>query len=358
MKKIAIISGPALGHVGRLYKAALAINKIIMAEVHFIYPEHSNYINKLVAGDFKTFAISINKDCRFPENTAIFARGVEKHLSEIHYDLIIQDANPLLWTSLIAFPNIPRVNITNAFLTKLRPEPTAQENTFNKFSKILNKLRIDKDLDPLDNVYQLYEADLVLLADPKPIVNLLGTIPEHYIQCGSCSWSYEGTLPKELIDKNDILLFSMGSTGKTDLNHQFLKIIKEKLGNHTSVYAGSKVDDIKQKHNFDFLYQWLPLEETLCRSKAVITQGGAGSSYQALEKKCPVFMFPTHQNHKILGNLITDLGIGFCIDAETTIDQLQAINIEKMSQNTIKYAESISKEEGSIRIANEISRLL
>lgn len=358
MNRIAMISGPALGHVGRLYKIALALREAYLVDIDFIYPDANKpYVQQIAGNSFKTFSIFVSGNNSL-EKASCFAKGVEKHFNKKDYDLVIQDANPLLWTSLIKFPDIPKVNITNAFLTQLRPEPTDQETTFREVVDELNHLRTLKKLVPINNLYELYESDLVLLADPKPIVDLLGVIPEHYIQCGSCSWMLEGKSPHELADKNDFLLLSMGSTGKSDLNSQILEKIQYKLGQHTSIYVGNKVNAVRRKYAFDFLYEWLPLNEILTRSKAVITQGGAGATYQALCFGKPVFVFPAHNNHRILGKLLERLGVGLCIDEDTSVESIQKMDFVSISQAAINFSSIISKENGAVKIASEIGRIL
>ena len=62
------------------------------------------------------------------------------------------------------------------------------------------------------------------------------------------------------------------------------------------------------------VYSWLPASRVLSKSKFVITQGGAGSSYQAMALGIPIGVWPTHRNHELLGLILQDYGCGMLMD--------------------------------------------
>lgn len=48
------------------------------------------------------------------------------------------------------------------------------------------------------------------------------------------------------------------------------------------------------------------LQKILRKSVLVLTQGGAGVAYKALRYCIPILVFPTHENHKILGDILVE----------------------------------------------------
>lgn len=358
MKKIAAISGPAMGHVGRLARACYALIDHTELSIDFIYPQRSVYAGKILDSRCKQLPQG-DEGKSFLERSVTFSSHLRQCFENTDYDLIVHDANPLAWLSTMDFPECPRVHITNGFLTSARPEPTFQEIRFDQCYHQLNELRAALGLATLESVYELYEADKVLLADPAPIVNLLGEMPENYVQCGACSWSMKGPIPQELYALKNPILMSMGSTGTSVFDGLFLERIKQFVGSNAIVYAGSKQGDLNEEYGIQQCYRWLPLDEVLARCKAVITQGGSGSSYQALSAGCPVIVIPTHRNHKILGRLIQGLGLGICIsDTENPVSSLEQFDFHILSQQAKYFAREICSEDGPNAIARQIVELL
>jgi UDP:flavonoid glycosyltransferase YjiC (YdhE family) len=357
MIKIAFISGPALGHVSRMYKVALAIQSSYEVEIHFLFPESSAFAFELVHKKFKAYPITVQGK-GFPDAASSFALGVERHLTSKSFGLVVYDANPLVWISLINFLEVPRVMITNVFLTRLGRQNTVQVKGFKMVSERMNNLRAKKKLPQLSDAYDLYEADKVLLADPKPIVDFFGVAPDNFQQCGACAWEHGGVLPEELINSKDILLLSMGSTGKSQFDEMALSVLKDKVGSQVTVYAGNQRSEMERSHLIDYAYEWLPLSEVLSRTKMVVSQGGAGSTYRALANQCPVIVFPAHQNHKILGEIVESLGLGVCVDSEEDIERLKTLDLVKVTNSVRRFARSIASENGGANIAIAIGSLL
>jgi len=100
--------------------------------------------------------------------------------------------------------------------------------------------------------------------------------------------------------------------------------IATKIDARHVVVASTKGSDDHTRVSVPISYHAnLPGSEVLKRSSLAITQGGAGSSYQALGAKVPLGIWPAHRNHQLLGERLTQLGLAFPLHSrplETAID--------------------------------------
>ena len=357
MRKVGFIVGPALGHVGRSFKAALQLRSICDAQIIFISPDHGRYVERLVGKDFETIAVptsSFEKSDSFQE----FASGLEQVFTANRFDIIVHDLCPLRWLSTTRFPDCPRVNVTNVFLTKIANARTSQAMRFDRIGDRINSIRTEKGLPPLHTVFDLYEADLVLLADPSRLTSRYGRLPSHYFPCGPSSWGADGNLPDALSTVKNALLLSMGSLGKRELDPELLTKIMRQAGCQSSIYVGNKVESVRKLGIVDHIYDWLPLEKVLDRVKVVMSHGGSGSTYQALSFGVPVIVFSMETNLEIFGNILEDLGVGICISDEASFAKIDAFDFNQLSANAVIFADEMKGQDGPDRIAREIANLL
>lgn len=358
MKKTAFICGPELGHVGRLYKIAARLRATSSAEITFVTPQDGKYANLLCGNEFEIRVIPIPEDSHKPKNM-VFAEGLAQLFATEQFDLVVQDIGPLEWLSATRFPDCPRVVVTNIFLTRLATSETGQMKRMKEEKAEIDRSRNEMGLPPLDNVFDLYEADRVLLADPLPIVQEFGELPLNYVACGAAPWSLEGQLPIELSDKTDLLLMSMGSTGRKAFKPNRIEKVRERLACSYSVYVGDKHDAMRARGVADFQFEWLPLEPALSKTKVVLSQGGAGSSYQALSKGVPVIALPNHRNQQVLGEILEKLGVGVCIGrGENLVKRLPLIDLETISANAKRFGVEIAREDGAAKAAHQIEGFL
>lgn len=358
MKKIAFIAGPALGHVGRLINIAKSISSTGSTEIHCISPDLDGYAKTLFGPVFKTFLITI-KNGDFLQKAESFGLAATKILNDNKYDLIVYDGNPLLWLTLVDFKGVPTVCITNTFLTQYSSDTPVQVTLFRKHKNRINKYRTKYHLTELKSCYELYEADLVLLADPTCIVELLiSELPNNYRQIGACVWESSQDFPKALEQFHDILLLSMGSTGPFAIDTTIFGALKRLVQSNTTVYAGNRADSLRQHIDLDMDFEWLPLGEVLKRTKAVVSQGGVGSTYQALQMGIPTFILPGHKNHQIFGDLIAKLGVGMCIGEEASSHSLLKFNFVDMQSAAIELSKQMKKENGIEMAALSIVEML
>lgn len=358
MKRIAFICGPQLGHVGRLHKIAERLKKKFPTELTLIVPRDDKFARTVFGEDCNIIVVPATEEAVFSK-AEIFADALAQVFQSTRFDLIVQDIGVFDWLPLVKFPDCPRAVVTNVFLSKVTNSETLQVRNMSERGDELNRMREERNLPQLESVFDLYEADRVFLADPLPIVREFGELPSHYVACGATSWTMEGSLPPELEDKRDLLLMSMGSTGRHGFNPRQIERVRVRSGCSHSVYVGSRFEKMRDKGVAQFQYEWLPLEEVLSRTKIALSQGGAGSSYQALSKGVPVIALPLHRNQEVLGETLENLGVGICIPKTERPGQiLNSIDFEALAKNAKQFAIETAHEDGAGTIAEAIEELL
>ncbi|GGP84951.1 sulfotransferase domain-containing protein [Shewanella ulleungensis] len=353
--KVAMISGPALGHVVRLRSIAdILIN--LDVEVEFFVPKMS-ILTKKVLNDY----VVHNFDVEGEDKAVIFGMGVNEKLIKCDFSLIIYDANPMLWLLYIDTLCLPTICVTNVFLTKVSSNFKIVQDDFFLNNKVtINIQRQALGLSPLKTARDIYEASLTLLADPKPVVeHVCSLLPNSYKQVGECSLSFDA---EELLcsqDKlNNILLLSMGSTGPGDIDEKFFINLFNTVKADTVVYVGNKIDYYKNKLKIEHCYTFIPLEKIYKQVKLIVTQGGVGSTYQALKNGLPIIVCHEHQNQNILGLILSDLGCAFNYDKNNIDNIFTSERINIMRNNAVSISHSMSLDNGPVTAASLILELL
>jgi len=211
-----------------------------------------------------------------------FPKAVESIIDSVNPEVIVVDWNMLQWASNIRWPKVPRVLVTNIFLTKTTPHTaTEQDIAFSNLRNFINISRQRRHLHVLENATDLYEADHVCLADPYSVTQLFSETPDHYLQTGATFLDlYQGDL-ENLNQISDILLISLGSLGRITVTDDMVNHLK-KAGNCQATFLmGKNHSNLK---SIDFAFPFVPLKYLLNRSKLVLTHGGTGSTYQALSQ--------------------------------------------------------------------------
>ncbi len=358
MKKIAFICGPPLGHVGRLHKIFSRLKASTPVEVTLIVPRDGKYAHAVFGKDCKIIVVPTPGDYK-DTGAEVFADALEQVFNETRFDLVVQDVGAFNWLPLVAFPDCPRAVVTNVFITRLAVSEGRDMMHMRERETDINQKREQRGLPHLGSIFDLYEADRVLLADPLPIVREFGQLPPSYVACGAVSWAFEGQLPPELEDKNDLLLMSMGTTGRVKFNANQIENTRVRSGCAHSVYVGNQFEKMRDGGVAQFQYEWLPLEEVLEKTKIVVSQGGTGSSYQALSKGVPVIALPKHSNQQILGEILEKLGVGVCVARDSRLGRrLNAVDFEALTRHAKRFAEDVAHEDGAGKMAREIEGLL
>ena len=172
---------------------------------------------------------------------------------------------------------------------------------------------------PLDSARQLYEKDLVLLADPPALIPPAARVPDHYRIVGPCFWEPDIPLPHELESLHNILFVSMGSTAADMIPTRLIEVLAAQMRPDAVIGVGKLSTDYKNMK----CYSFLPNSKLLQRAVFAVTHGGTGSVYQALAHAVPVGCWPRHVNHRILGRRLEKLGFGIYIDPDQGAGSLE-----------------------------------
>ena len=356
IKSIAFISGPALGHLGRLYQVAKRLSQRSDVNITFYIPSLSKEPEIVLGDEFEFIRIPVAEETPHYFYSG-FATRLEKCLAERKFDLIIHDGCPLRWTSVLRFPDCPRILITNVFLTKYAASDTVQSRWFKTIGAKINTVRARKNMAPLKSSFELYDADQVLLSDPERLFPGLD-IPDHFSFCGPLFWSASKAIPKPLKAVDRFTLISMGSTGKRKIDDGFLAQIRALTGSQKLVYAGHNAPQMRRLKEIDLAFKFLPLNRIMDRVDAVVTQGGSGSSYQALSFGAPVIAFPTYLNQQILGHVLEKANLGLCIDLDRPIGNIDRARFDQIRHNAQKFSQSFRPHKNAGRAVRVIAQYL
>ena len=309
LKTIAYIVDPTLGHVARAHQIACQVRRSADVRIVFITPDERGYVRQFLDPDYETHHIP-TRSVRDPLIPNRFAPGLEQALGSVRPDLIVHDLCPLRYLSTARLPDCPRVHVTNAFLTGPAGNATFQARWFEDIGPAVNATRAEKGLPPIGSAHQLYEADRVLCADPGFVAEALPVLPPHYTVCGHIGFEVDADIPDPLRDTTDLMIMSMGSTGPSGFSADLLRDLRDRSGSSAIIYVGRPMPKLAELGVLDGMFEWLPLHRILDRARLVVTQGGTGSSYQALAYGRPVAVLPQHTNHEILGRILQDCGVG------------------------------------------------
>jgi hypothetical protein len=347
---IAVLVAPPLGHISRVTSLLKALSKHVDFKATFFVPRLTHFPHFEIEGH-NVVSIPITSSDWIAQGTA-YANALKTHNLSGNYDLVIYDTNPLQWLFAVDLYHMRTVCLTNIFLTAHANEPTLQVDRHRENITVYNQIRVKFNLPPLTSAYDLYEADLVLLADPQVVVDHYGLLPDHYKFCGGAFWSAPGEVPQDLKGISDILLVSLGSTGnRHKLTDEFVEKIKTNTKSKYVVLTGQP----PAPDYADFIFEYIPINDILPHCRAVITQGGSGASYQALSKGVPVIVVPTHKNHFILGKLLQKLEIGIVVDQATLQNAPKIENFQTIKANLKPRTTSPNGDQAFENMARELT---
>jgi hypothetical protein len=313
-----------LGHWGRSILVAQAIQRRAATDIHFVGTDPFGGLSSIAKAYGLRVTILGGGQTTSPETNAT---ELERLFSKEKPDLLVFDGDIFRNLLYVKLPDIPKVTITNYFLTRLgKDQETAQSVNFAKYAVDWNRQREWRGLPPLRNHYQLQDTDLVILADPKQLLPADVVLPDTYVIHGPLCWEPDMPLPDELEDQIDLLYVSIGSSGR-ELPTPVINRIRAALGGPRVLVGHPDPSVFPEPLPPSWSrYFWLPGSEVLSRSKCAITQGGAGSTYQALQAGVPVVCWPRQINHSLLGQRIEDTGAGVLLkgDLDKQIEKLAA----------------------------------
>jgi len=332
---------------------------MIDIDATIVLPSIERFDHTPFQDEFRILCLPIaQEDHYFP--TVSFGNSLEDIFAQEKPDLIVHDCNPVRWLSTTQFPECPRVNITNVFLTGIAKAWTVQKLSFAWFGNAINKERKRKGMRAIRKAHDIYDADEVLLADPECVIEAIGKLPEHFKACGACWWEADGKVPNEIKGLNNFLLCSMGSTG-TIVNDEFCRMAAEKFDcqDIVRVHAQGKEGNLRHlgQHRL-FEYRSLPLGKIVGQAGAVITQGGTGSTYQALGAGKPVIIVPTHSNHALLGKILAKFDLARVVRNKFSLALMSNLHVGKLKTAANGLNESSVANDGPKNIAKRIVQIV
>ncbi|MCB1497297.1 MAG: hypothetical protein KDJ86_16045 [Bauldia sp.] len=358
MKQVAFFSGPVLGHLARVFQIAWNLERLGDFDITIFTPKKSVHLERLHRGKLTVQDLQVDLSRGRPRNVAM-AERLDGLFEERKFDAIVTDICPVQWLSAVRFPDCPRVNVTNVFLTGYGRAETFQTELFASGRDAINDIRAARGLSAAESAFAFYEADRVLLADPPALVEQFGDLAPNHVVCGPITLPEMSPLPGELAHLESVLLLSMGSTGTSDIPPGILSAVYDVTGSNATVYAGVNADRFRSDPSVDYAFDWMPIETILGRTNAVITQGGTGATYQALMVGKPVFVWPTHRNHAVLGDLLEQYGAALNLDKPDWRAKLNATEFAKMRRRAADFAATDSSAgDGAAKAAKIVADLI
>lgn len=313
--KVTFVVGQALGHVGRALAVARALRSCRQScEITFVGANPGKYFEKYISPE-RFDAVPIHGAAE-PSPHA-YASSLADILAKTRPDLLVYDLSPCPWLLLAGELPVPQVFLTNYFVTRMGDGLTAQDMTFEANKQYINAARQRLGLSSLGSVRELYEKDRVILADPPQLLPDPSALPAHYTLAGAIWWEPEGELPADLQAQRDILYVSLGSTGAHIPRATMARMAVSLDASRVIVTSTTRPPDDTFVSVPVSYYTNLPGSKVLDRSILAITQGGAGSCYQALRARVPLGIAPVHRNHYLLGKRLTELGLAFLLEVNT-----------------------------------------
>lgn len=345
------VVGPALGHISRCFSIATILKEKYATDSVFVCSDRKGFLNKIVAPHFKTLCLETQRT-----EYLQFALEIENLISNLRPCVVCYDLTPIPWLVAHSFPKLPTVYITNFFLTDISNTTTVQIKKWEQQKDKINKQRKEKSLATLAHIKDSYNQTLTILCDPPELLGKL-PIPKRCSVVGSCAWEPNINIPKELENKEDILLISWGSTGGKLPGMPWLKKVAARAGCSHIVGVGSILANSETKGIL--WYDQLPLLKVLEKVNLVISQGGTGSTYQALSKGIPTLCVPNHHNQLILAQIIENKGLGLCLDRKMKNAKIERVDFDysALKDNAMLFA-SKNPPTGSIKSAFLIDQLI
>lgn len=329
--KVAFVVGHALGHVGRALNVAKALRASREScDITFIGNNPGRCFERYVSPEgFAAVPISSTTE---PSPYA-YASLLADVLSNVRPDVLVYDLSPFPWLLLNGgFPG-PQAYLTNYFLTRIGGAPTAQDMAFSANESQINAARKRIGLPVLAGIRELYEKDRVILADPPQLLPDALALPENYTVAGAVWWEPDGELPAGLQEARDLLYVSLGSTGAHVPRAALAGIATKIHARHVVVTSTKRPPDGGTAVSVPISYYGsLPGGKVLDRSTLAITQGGAGSCYQALGAGVPIGVAPVSPNHRLLGKRLAELGLAIVLDE----DSLESRSMESRLEEFMK----------------------
>jgi UDP:flavonoid glycosyltransferase YjiC (YdhE family) len=308
-RQIAWVVGQALGHVSRACAIARALRACQVDSI-FVGHDVKGYLKEVLGTEFPLHVI------KSPQSDAQgYAEDLEAFTQHFPLDGICYDLNPLPALVLYKRPtNLPEIFVSNFFLTGGGAWPTGQSQSWECESEFWNRRRQASGLAPLSRVHALYQRDLLLHCDPPTIIPRSYEPPANSHVTGYCAWEPSIAMPVDCAEYGEILLVSWGTTGG-EIPFEELSNLAIRIGARVIVVVGTVAQVIPKTSIPIYHYERLPLSQILEKTRLVVSQGGAGSTYKGLTHGVPVVCIPNHHNQKLLAGILEAQGFSISISS-------------------------------------------
>jgi UDP:flavonoid glycosyltransferase YjiC (YdhE family) len=195
-----------------------------------------------------------------------------------------------------------------------------------------------------ESLYQMFEADLILLCD-VPEYAPMSLVPPNYHYIGPIIWGHDLENPAWLDDLDPdkpSLYFTMGSTGPQIAFQTAIEILGD-TKYQVMMTLGSLVKENGLKplpHGF-FAASYASGDILASRADAMICHGGNGTAYQALRAGIPVISWPTVKDQYLNAHRLSELGLGITISSPKEL--LNAVEEVLLNPGFREAAEQFSK---------------
>lgn len=212
-------------------------------------------------------------------------------------------------------PDHPIVNLIGAERAA-RYLPQALPRAFAYFAAPLDRVRQRYGLPPHAGMLeQLTYGDFTLYPDVPELCRTSGA-PDHHVYLGSVDWSADVPVPAiydELPGDVPLVYVTLGSSGALHA----LPAVLEALAGLPLVAALSSAARIRPADLPENvrLAEYLPGEQMARRAAFAITNGGSGTSYQALRQGAPVLGIPWNLDQYLSMTAIEEASAGLLVRA-------------------------------------------
>jgi UDP:flavonoid glycosyltransferase YjiC (YdhE family) len=206
-------------------------------------------------------------------------------------------------------PDHPIVRLVGVELAR-RYFPQAMPRVFAHFAAPLNGLRKRHGLPPQSMLEQLCFGDTVLYPDLPELCPIEGA-PANHRYLGAVPWSPDLPLPPDLLSGDQTLplvYVTLGSSGDTAALEAVLAGL-DGLPLRGVLATAARATPARLPANFRVV-DFVAGDELTRHARFVVTNGGSGSSYQALAAGVPVLGVPSNLDQYLTMEAITRAGAG------------------------------------------------
>jgi MGT family glycosyltransferase len=218
---------------------------------------------------------------------------------------------------------IPRISIHNAYVNPraiqgiMDPSLEAPPSLVDALDvDSYNKVRVAHGLPSVNSLFDMFEADLILLCD-VPEYAPMHTVRRNYHYVGPLVWGRDLSKPEWLSDlepDRPTIYYTMGSTGPPQAFRAAIEIFAE-TEFQVLMTLGSLVEerDLQPIPPRFFVASYASGDTLAKRSDIIVCHGGNGTAYQALHSGNPIVSWPGLKDQCWNARRLSDLGVGVSI---------------------------------------------